>query len=158
MTRAPGLSQTGPQRTGEMKMQVGLAGLSFRPVARLSVHFDFEGASADKNYFRTSLQDYHRLQARARYQVLNSLALSANFSKLTNDNPSPASRYSFESRNNSLTAYWTPWGGKWISLTGDYTRSTLSSDLSYLVPQTLRSERSFYQERARTSEPRCPGP
>jgi hypothetical protein len=148
VTRAPGLSQTGAQRTGEMKMQVGLAGLTFRPVARLSVHFDFEGASADKNYFRTSLQDYQRIQTRARFQALNSVALSASFSRLENDNPSPASRYTFESRNSSLTAYWTPWGGKWISLTADYTRSTLSSDLSYLVPQTLRSERSFYQERA----------
>jgi hypothetical protein len=148
VTRAPGLSQTGPQRSSEMKMQVGLAGLSFRPVSRLSVHFDFEGASADKNYFRTSLQDYHKLQTRARYQVLNSLALAFTHSHLRNENPSPASRYDFESQNSSLTAYWTPWGGKWISLTGDYTRSTLSSDISYLVPQTFRPERSFYEERA----------
>ncbi len=81
--------------------------------------------------------------------MLKSLTLSANFSVLNNENPSAASRYSFESRNNSLTAYWTPWGGKWISLLGDYTRSTLRSDLSYLVPQTLRPARRCIGARAR---------
>jgi hypothetical protein len=146
--RAPDLSQTGPKETGELKMQTGLAGLTYRPASKLSLFFDFEAASADRNYFRTSLQDYHRLQIRAKYQALSSLSLSANFSQLDNENPAPASLYKFENRNNSLSAYWTPWGGKWFSLLADYTRSTLSSDLSYIVPQTLRSARSYYVERA----------
>jgi hypothetical protein len=147
-TRAPALSQTGPTETGKLKMHAGLAGLTYRPATRLSLTFDYEAGSADRNYFRTSLQDYHRFQARAKYQVLNSLSLSANFSALENENPAAGSRYEFESRNNSLTAYWTPKGGKWVSLLADYTRSTLESDISYLVPQTLQSARSLYVERA----------
>ncbi len=147
-TRASNLSQTGPQRTGESRMQVGLAGLTFRPASKLSVYFDFEDGSADRIYFRTSLQDYKRMQTRARYQALNSLMFSANFSWIDNNNPDPASKYNFENRNNSLTAYWTPKGGKWVSLTADYTRSTLHSDISYLMPQNLQPARSFYEERA----------
>ena len=35
-----------------------------------------------------------------------------------------------------------------FSLTGDYTRSTLHSDISYLVPQTLQPATSLYREHA----------
>ena len=63
--------------------------------------FDFETASADRNYFRTSLQDYQKLRARARYQILQSLSLSANFSLLNNLNPSVQNRNEFRSREDS---------------------------------------------------------
>jgi hypothetical protein len=149
LTRAPGLSQTGPVESGETRMHVGLAGLTFRPVQKASLGFDFEAASADRNYFRTSLQDYQKLRARARYQVLQSLSLGANFSLLNNLNPSVQNRYEFRSREDSLSVYWTPWGGKWISLLGDYTYSTLKSNISYLIPQTVTLTPSLYRETAR---------
>jgi hypothetical protein len=62
---------------------VGLAGLTFRPWQKLSVNLDYEGASSDRIYFRTSLNDYYKLRARARYQVAASLMLQANFQVLT---------------------------------------------------------------------------
>ena len=149
VTRAPALSQTGPVEYGETRMNVGLAGMTFRPVQKVSVGFDFEAASADRNYFRTSLQDYQKLRARARYQALQSLSLSANFSLLNNLNPSVQNRYMFRSREDSLSVYWTPWGGKWISLLGDYTYSTLKSNISYFIPQTMTLTPSLYRETAR---------
>ncbi len=148
VTRAPGLSQTGPERASRMKMHAGLAGLAYRPARKLGLYLDYEAGSAGQNYFRTSLQDYHRTQIRARFQALASLALTANVSQLRNENPAPLARYDFKSRNGSLTVFWTPLGGKWFSLTGDYTHSNLRSDLSYLVPQTLQSDRSYYREHA----------
>jgi hypothetical protein len=149
VTRAPALSQTGPVESGETRTHVGLAGLTFRPIQKLSMGFDFEAASADRNYFRTSLQDYQKLRARARYQILQSLSLSANFSLLNNLNPSVQNRNVFRSREDSLSVYWTPRGGKWISLLGDYTYSTLKSNISYFVPQTLTLAPSLYRETAR---------
>ena len=149
VTRAPALSQTGAVESGETRMHVGLAGLTFRPVRRLSMGFDFETASADRSYFRTSLQDYQKLRARARYQILQSLSLSANFSLLNNLNPSVQNRNEFRSREESLSVYWTPGGGKWISLLGDYTYSTLRSNISYYIPQTLTLTPSLYRETAR---------
>jgi hypothetical protein len=142
------LSQTGPQEQGKLKMNVGLAGLTFRPAQKLSLNLDYEAASADRNYFRTSLQDYQKGRARVRYQVLNSLTLSANFSVLHNENPASGVDYKFLSRESSVSAFWTPGSGKRITLLGDYTRSTLRSDLSYLIPQQLTSARSLYRENA----------
>ncbi len=149
VTRAPALSQTGAVESGETRMHVGLAGLTFRPVRRLNVGFDFEAASADRNYFRTSLQDYQKLRARARYQILNSLSVGANFSLLNNLNPSVQNRNEFRSRETSLSVYWMPGEGKWISLLGDYTYSTLRSNISYYIPQTLTLTPSLYNETAR---------
>jgi len=149
-TRAPALSQTGKTRTGEIRTHAALAGFTWRPAAKLSLFMDFEKAVSDGSYFRTSLYDYSKLSTRARYQVLSSVALAANFSVLDNDNPAAGSTYNFENRNNSLTVFWTPSGGKRVSVTADYTRSTLVSEISYLVPQTLQPGRSYYAERAHT--------
>jgi hypothetical protein len=113
--------------------------------------FDFEAASADRNYFRTSLQDYQKLRSRARYQIMQSLFLSANFSLLNNLNPSVQNRNEFRSREYSASLYWTPRGGKWISLLGDYTYSTLKSNISYFIPQTMTLTPSLYREAARTA-------
>lgn len=148
--RAPQLSQTGTVENGELKMHVGLAGFVFRAAQKLTVSADFEGGSADRNYFRTSLQDYKKLSARANYQVLNSLNMGARFSLLDNQNPAQNIRNDFLSRDNSITVLWTPAGGKRVSLLGDYSRSTLRSDLLAVVPSTLQSELSTYAERAHT--------
>lgn len=146
--RAPDLTQTGPRQQGELRMHVGLAGLTLRPSQRLNVHFDFEGASAGQTYFRTSLNDYQKGRLRARYRLFDSLTLAARFSVLNNQNPAPTIRYDFLSRENSISAFWTPDGGKWISLLGEYSRSTLRSDITFFAPQILQRERSFYREDA----------
>jgi len=126
------LSQTGSLVSGELSRNVALAGLSFRPSEKLSVNLDYEGASSDRIYFRTSLNDYHKVRARARYQLNTSLMLQANFQVLNNQNPAPDIRYDFESRDNSLSLYWTPAAAKRITVMGEYDRSTLTSSISYL--------------------------
>jgi hypothetical protein len=146
--RSPTLSVSPESRTGELKMHVALAGLVVRPSPALNVTFDFEGSSAERNYFRTGLQDYQRVRIRGRWQALGSLAFAANVSLLRNENPAPDIRFDFLSRENSLSVFWTPQGGKWLSLTGDYTRSTLRSDLLIRNPTDLGREQSMYRENA----------
>ncbi|MEN6533631.1 MAG: hypothetical protein ABFD89_08210, partial [Bryobacteraceae bacterium] len=148
--RAGVLSQTGSVETGEMKMNVGLAGFTYRAVQKITVNGEFEGGSACKNYFRTSLQDYQRGRVRIDYRLLKSLNVGARFTVLNNQNPSDSIRYDFLNRDNSLTVYWTPSGGKLFTLLGDYSRSSLRSDILYLVPNTLQSELFAYRENAHT--------
>jgi hypothetical protein len=124
--------ETGPLASGQLSRNVGLAGLTFRPSQKLSVNLDYEGASSDRIYFRTSLNDYYKIRARARYQLATSLMLQANFQVLNNQNPNASIQYNFESRDNSLAVYWTPAGGKRISVMGEYDRSTFSSSIDYL--------------------------
>jgi hypothetical protein len=144
------LSQSGPVASGQLSRNVGLAGLTFRPAQKLSVNLDYEGASSDRVYFRTSLNDYYKLRARARYQVAASLMLQANFQVLNNQNPAAAIQYNFGSRDNSLAVYWTPAGGKRITLMGEYDRSSLSSNIDYLG-LFFSPAVSVYRENAHTA-------
>lgn len=138
----------GGMESSDLRQNVGLAGIGFRTGLKFSANLDYEGALTDRAYFRTSLYNYQKMRAQARYQVLPSLALQANFSLLDNQNPTPGINYDFMSRQNSVSLTWTPAGGKRVSILGEYTRSTLKSNLSYLIPQLLSPAVSLYRDNA----------
>ncbi|HTS24582.1 MAG TPA: hypothetical protein VMH81_01830 [Bryobacteraceae bacterium] len=157
------LSQTGSLAFGQLQRNVGLAGLTFRPSEKLSLNMDYEGSSSDRIYFRTSLNDYNKARVRAKYQPRASLYFQANFQVLNNQNPAADIRYDFQSRDNSVAVNWMPKAGKVITFMGEYDRSTLNSNISYLglflAPMT-----SSYYDRAHTATsaidiacPRLPG-
>ncbi|HWR53887.1 MAG TPA: hypothetical protein VN428_22440 [Bryobacteraceae bacterium] len=141
---------------GELKRHVGLGGLTWRTRDKLSVTADFEGASSDRSYFRTSLHDYQRGRFQARYQVSSSLNLSARFNVLNNDRPRPVYPaagpelgYSFLSRDNTVTLFWNPSSGKYFSVLADYSRTTFKSKTDYLDPTSpLDTFLSEYRENA----------
>ena len=133
--------------SGKLQRNVGIAGFSFRQGSKFSFSGEFEGASSGQVYFRTSLHDYRRMHARGQYQVLSTLLVAADFSLLSNQNPAVGAKYDYLSRQNSLSLHWAPKVAK-FSMDGDYTRSTMRSDLFYLIPQTLTPERSFYRDNA----------
>jgi hypothetical protein len=134
------------QESSELRQQVGLAGANFRATQKLSLTVDFEDASTSHAYFRTSLYNYQKMRARARYQIASTLALQASFSLLNNQNPTPGINYNFLSRQNSLSAAWTP--SKRVSILGEYTRSTMRSNINYLDPEFLTPELSLYRDNA----------
>jgi hypothetical protein len=145
---APRLNPFRAEERGEIEQKVGIAGVNVRWSQKISFNGEFEAASSDRMYFRTSLNDYKRMRARGRYQVKPSLMLSANLSFLDNQNPSPGLRFDLRQRSDSVSVQWLPKEGRRFSLLGDYTRSTLRSDLLYLNPAFLQPERSFYRENA----------
>jgi len=134
------------QESSELRQQVGIAGINFRATQKLTANVDFEDASSSHAYFTTSLYNYQKMRARARYQLASTLALQASFSLLNNQNPTPGINYDFLSRQNSLSASWTP--SKRVSILGEYTRSTLRSNIGYLEPETFGPETSLYRDNA----------
>jgi hypothetical protein len=142
------LPEAGLQQAPGSKLQRNIfsGGASFRPTSKLSVYATAEGAASGRTYFRTSLHDYQRASVRVRYQVTGSLNVAADYRILNNQNPIAGIAYDFRSQQSSFTLAWAPGGGKRVSVQGDYTRSTLRSDITYLVPQTLQRDRSFYRD------------
>jgi hypothetical protein len=137
---------------GELSQQVALLGTQARLFGqKLWINGDAEIANADRVYFRTSLSDYRKGTVRARYQLLGSLSLNANFAALTNQNPNPDIKFDLESYMTSAGFLWNPGGGKIVTIAGDYTRSSLRSNLNYFVPQTLTPAVSQYNENAHTA-------
>ena len=137
------------QESSDLRQQIGIGGFNFRASQKLSVNGEFEGAATGHAYFRTSLYNYDKMRARARYQATSTLALQASFSLLNNQNPTPGINYDFLSRQNSLSASWTP--SKRISILGEYTRSTLRSNIGYLEPEFLSPEVSLYRDNAHSA-------
>lgn len=149
--RAGDLDPAGPLASRDLRRNVGLAGLTVRPFQKLSVNLDYEAASTDRDYFRTSLYDYHKVRARARYQATASLWFQANFALLDNQNPTSGIEYDFRSRDNSLAVYWTPNSGKRVSVMAEYDRSTLRSNINFLLLPFLSPAVSAYRENAHTA-------
>ena len=118
-----------------LRRNAGLGGLRYQPAQKLSFTAEAEVASSGASYFRTSLYDYQRVRAQARYQALKSLTLTAAFSGLLNHNPTSGVDLDSQARQESLSLFWNP--GKIWNLQGTYTRSTVHSDLGYLDPGTL---------------------
>jgi hypothetical protein len=131
---------------GKLRRNVGLGGVSFRPSQKISLTTEAEVASSGGSYFRTSLYNYQKVRAQARYQVLTSLSLTADFSLLDNQNPVPGVNYDYAARTESLSLFWSPGGSKAWDLQGSYSRSALRSNIGYLDPGTLTGQTSLYRD------------
>ena len=132
----------------ELRRNVALGGLTFRPSQKLSISGEAEGALSGSAYFRTSLYDYQKIRAQARYQVTGSVSLAADFSLLNNQNPQTGIHYDYLAHQQSLSLLWRPSGGKRWDIQGSYTRSTVRSQIGYLAPQDLQAQTSFYRDNA----------
>ncbi len=145
------LSQSGPLENGKLSRQVAIAGINIRPVQRLVLNGTFEGSSTSRAYFRTSLYNYSRVRAQARYQLSSSLSAQASFNDLQNHNPLAGVLYQFESRDSSLALTWAPKGGKRFSVLAEYDRQVANSSISYLDLPFLTQATSVYNLAAHTA-------
>ncbi len=133
----------------KMRRNVFLAGLSYRPNAKLSLSADSEVGSSGNAYFPVSLYDYQKVRVHANYQLPFSLNLSANVSVLQNTSPLP-NKNDFLSHTESATLQWNPKVAKHFSFIGTWEHNSLSSNIYYLPPQTLTPTLSNYWESGNT--------
>jgi hypothetical protein len=114
------------------------------------VNADYEVSSSNQAYFRTSLRNYTKFHVRGSHDITPSLRFGIDYSLLTNSNPDPSVNYTFSSHAASVSLNWLPKGGKWFTALLDYTRSSVQSNILYLVPQTFTPDTSLYHENAHT--------
>lgn len=136
---------------GKLRRNVATGGFTFRPLPKLSITGEAEGASDNSAYFRTSLHDYQKARAQARFQAAAALSFSADFSVLSNQNPATGVHYDYQARQQSVSVLWSPAAGKIFDLQGSYSRSSLRSDIGFLSPQDLQPQQSFYRDNTHTA-------
>jgi len=107
---------------------------------------DVEGAGTESAYFRTSLYQYQKGRVQGSYQASAQLNFTAAFSVISNQNPAPDIDFDYRGTQTSASVLWNPAGDKRVGFQGTYTRSTIRSDISFLVPQTLQRDRSQYRD------------
>jgi hypothetical protein len=132
----------------QLRRSVGSGGFTYRPTQKWSVHGSVDAASSNQAYFRTSLYNYQRANAKATYQANESLNLTVDYSILNNENPNAGINYSYRSQQASAAILWTPKFAKRVNLQGSYTRATVRSDITYYIPQILQTDRSYYRDDA----------
>ena len=114
---------------------VGIGGVTFRPSQKMSVSGDVEVASSGGAYFRTSLYNYQKVHAQARYQARDVAQPVGRFHFARQSKPARRDRITITSRSrNRCRCSGRPGGGKIGDFQGSYTRSALHSDIGYLDP------------------------
>jgi hypothetical protein len=143
--------------SGVLRQNVALAGATVRLPLNVRLTADFEASPGDRTYFRTSLNDYQKGRVMASWRPSSTLQVSASANVLQNQNPDPSIRYDFLSRENTASANWNPAGWKGFGLLGEYSRTTVYSNITYLIPNEpnatftgLASALSEYRENAHT--------
>jgi len=131
-----------------LRRNIGLGGFRYQPAQKLALTAEAEVGASGATYFRTSLYDYQRVRAQARYQAMKALTVTAVFSGLLNHNPTPGVHSDYQALQESLSFFWIP--GKTWNLQGTYSRSTVDSTLGYLDPGTLLPQTSRYRDNAHT--------
>jgi hypothetical protein len=131
---------------GKQRSNIGLGAVTYRPIQKLSLTGEVESGSSGGVYFRTSLYDYQKARAQARYQATKSLSLAADFTILDNHDPLPGVNFNYLVRQESLSILWSPAGGKRWDIEATYSRSDLRSEIGYLEPETLTADTSLYHD------------
>lgn len=135
---------------GKLRRNTWMTGGTLRVKPKLTLFGDVEIARSSEILFRTSLGDFDKYRARARYDVNANLNVQINFGSLTNQNPPKFGLFDLRQRQASAAIQWLPRGGKQVKLLGEYARSTTRSVIDYTVPQTLARERSQFADNGHT--------
>ena len=135
----------------QLRQNIGIGSITYRPAQKISVTGEIEGASSSGVYFRTSLYDYQKVRAQVRYQPLQSLSVSADFTLLNNQNPLAGTNYDYSMHQESLSLYWSPRASKIFDIQGAYSRSDLKSNIGILEPETLTPQLSAYRDNSHTA-------
>jgi hypothetical protein len=90
--------------------------------------------------------DYTRGKAMARFRLRPSLTFTGSFSILDNQNNAEDIGFDFRSQQTSASIFWSPNNGQRITVMGDYTRSTIRSDIPIVTLPFLGRENISYRD------------
>ncbi|MEW5976127.1 MAG: hypothetical protein AB1898_10030 [Acidobacteriota bacterium] len=137
---------SGQEQAVSLHRNVALAGFGVRLPRKLDLSLDLEAGEANRVYSRTDILDYRKVRLRGRYRPSNSLSFSGALSWLDHENKAPGLGYDFENRGFTLSASVAPNEGRRFLANFDYSRSDLTSDILFIIPQLLATDRSLFIE------------
>jgi hypothetical protein len=132
-----------------IRRNIGLGAVNWHPWKKLTLIGEFELGASDGAYFRTSLYNYRKVRAMGRYQLRDSVHLTADYTTLSNSNPNLTASYRYLIHQESASLTWNPSGRKY-DLQATYEHCGYHSRISYLIPQLLTSADSVYSENCHT--------
>ncbi len=137
---------TGESTMTDLTRNVGLAGFRFRLPKKVDAFMDFESGRSSGVYNRTNLLNYTKFRLRGKYSPIPSLSINASVTLLDNSNPQTDINYNFKNRGYTFSLAFAPANGERISMSVDYSRADLNSDIIYIIPQLFTPGKSVYIE------------
>jgi hypothetical protein len=128
-----------------LSRNTALVGFDYRPGQKLRVGFGYENNRANNPLVRTTLLDYDRFNVDWRFGPWKGFTLNGRVSVLRNSDPANDIDWTSHDRDYTIALNYQP--SERISLDLDYSRSNLFSDIAVVIPQTLASARSIFDER-----------
>ncbi len=124
----------------------GIVGVTYRKARWLRLGFDYEKNDTNGTLTRTDLLNFDRLRFDWRVGSWHHFSTSGRIWGLRNSNDQSDIDLQSHNRNYSLELNYDPTERYHLSL--DYSRSSILSDISILLPQTLRLDRSLFDEKS----------
>jgi hypothetical protein len=131
--------------TSNVSRGTGLVGMVYRPGKWLRFGLDFEETRSNQVMTRIDQYDYYQVNMDWRIGSWNGLSFNGRIGLRSNKNAVPDIDLKAHDQNYSGTISYEP--NDRISISADLSRTNLLSDLLIIVPQTLSSERSVFDQR-----------
>jgi hypothetical protein len=131
--------------TADLTQHTGIVGLNYRPGRWMHLGLDYETNYSKGLLTRTDLLNYDQLKFDWHVNPWKTLGFSGRIALLQNTNPKSDIDFKSHNRNYSVAVNYEP--NERFSLNLDYERSNLLSDIAILLPQTLKLDRSYFDER-----------
>ncbi|MBI2821582.1 MAG: hypothetical protein HYX74_05105 [Acidobacteria bacterium] len=129
----------------KLHRNVLISGFAYDFSARNSIAGEYEFGHTDQPVLRTDTVDFRRVRLRGRLSPAESLQVRGNFTLFDNDADPQAIDFKWRSRNYSLQLDYTP--VRRVSLSVEYERSSIQSNILFIIPQIFLPGRSIYRER-----------
>lgn len=122
-----------------------LTGFSYQFTGRNRIAVDYELGRTDQAIFRTDPLDFHNLRVRGAFSPFSSLEFSGSVVLFDHENELESIDFTADNRSYSAQFTYTP--ATRFSITGQYQRTDIRTDLLFIIPQTFVTDRSIYEER-----------
>ena len=131
--------------TANFGQHTGIAGVGFARGQWLNLTLDYEKNLANRALVRTDLLDYDQFKFDWKVRPWKSVSLNGRVAFLRNTNDQSDIDLKAHNRNYTVALEYEP--NERFSMSLDYSRTNILSDLAILLPQTLQLDRSLFDER-----------
>jgi hypothetical protein len=133
------------RRSALLIQQTAIAGVAYRQGHWLELAVDYEDNNPSAHsVMRTDLFDYSQVKFDWKVGTWKGLSANGNVAVLTNRNAQSDIDLSGHNRNYTVAVNYDP--GERLHVSVDYMKSSIYSDMAIILPQTLQTGRSVYDE------------
>jgi len=131
--------------TASYSQQTGIMGVGYVRGQWLHLALDYEKNFTNHALMRTNLLDYDQFKFDWKVRPLKNISVNGRVAFLRNTNGQSDIDFKSHNRNYTVAVSYEP--SERFSLSLDYSRTNILSDIAMLLPQTLQLDRSLFDER-----------